>query len=265
MATKVWSGTDGNWGTAGNWSPSGVPVNGDDVIFNTGSQAVTGSDQSAVTLDSLTVTDDYTGDIGSSSTSMSINATEVRLSGGGNIYLNGTYTDMHVLNQPATGDGCDLDGSITNLYWSAGNMTLASTLSVTTAYFVASVGTCTIETSVSITAAFMTGGTVSASSAPTTFALSSGTWTQLDGASTTFTQTGGVYNFQTDDTITTARVFAGTFDARENTNFGATITTMIIGKATVRLDGGVEITLTNSPILLNGKSSKLVRNPGEAA
>lgn len=37
-ATKNWNGGTGtgkNWTTASNWNPSGVPVAGDDVVFNT--------------------------------------------------------------------------------------------------------------------------------------------------------------------------------------------------------------------------------------
>lgn len=36
-ATKIWTGSSsGNWNTAANWSPSGVPGNGDDLLFPTG-------------------------------------------------------------------------------------------------------------------------------------------------------------------------------------------------------------------------------------
>jgi len=58
MATKVFTGgaSDLNWATSGNWSPSGAPANGDDVIFDfNAATGVNGSDQSAVTLNSLTI------------------------------------------------------------------------------------------------------------------------------------------------------------------------------------------------------------------
>src|SRR5689334_13656531 len=37
-ATKTWNPLlrSSNWSTAGNWSPSGVPANGDDLVFNEG-------------------------------------------------------------------------------------------------------------------------------------------------------------------------------------------------------------------------------------
>lgn len=34
-ATKIWTGGNGNWNNASNWTPAGVPIAGDDVIFNT--------------------------------------------------------------------------------------------------------------------------------------------------------------------------------------------------------------------------------------
>lgn len=57
MATKTWTGaTDTAWTTSGNWSPSGAPASGDDVIFDgTATGALAGSDQSATTLNSLTI------------------------------------------------------------------------------------------------------------------------------------------------------------------------------------------------------------------
>lgn len=80
MATKIWDGTDsgneGNWSVADNWSPSGVPVNGDDVYLRDSAQDVTaGFAQSAVTLDSLNIEQSYTGKIGTESTFLEIGAT----------------------------------------------------------------------------------------------------------------------------------------------------------------------------------------------
>lgn len=45
-----------HWDVAANWVPSGVPANGDDVVFaDTGADCLYGLSQSAVTLDSLTI------------------------------------------------------------------------------------------------------------------------------------------------------------------------------------------------------------------
>ena len=69
MATNVWlgndSGNEGKWQTAANWSLAHVPINGEDIVFEDSSQSVTADfDQSAVTPNSLTVSQSFTGEIG---------------------------------------------------------------------------------------------------------------------------------------------------------------------------------------------------------
>ena len=57
-ATKTWTGTSGStFNTAGNWSPSGVPANGDDLVFNNtgGSTLVAQNNISALTVNSITL------------------------------------------------------------------------------------------------------------------------------------------------------------------------------------------------------------------
>lgn len=54
-----------DWNTAANWSGAAVPVNDDDVyIENSTVDILYGMDQTAVTLDSLTIQQDYTGLLG---------------------------------------------------------------------------------------------------------------------------------------------------------------------------------------------------------
>jgi len=84
MANKIWlgndSGNEGKWATAANWSPAGVPVNADDVYLENSSQDVTADfDQSAVTLDSLTIAQSYTGEIGDADNYLKIGATVVNI------------------------------------------------------------------------------------------------------------------------------------------------------------------------------------------
>jgi fibronectin-binding autotransporter adhesin len=61
-AVKTWSngGADLNWNNPANWSPSGVPVNGDDLVFPAGSDAVTNNNLSGRTFGSLTIQDHTT-------------------------------------------------------------------------------------------------------------------------------------------------------------------------------------------------------------
>jgi len=84
MATKIWVGTDsgneGDWSVAANWSPSGVPVNDDDVYLEDSSQSVTGGlDQSAVALASLNIAQSFTGQVGTSSAYLQVGAAAVRI------------------------------------------------------------------------------------------------------------------------------------------------------------------------------------------
>lgn len=70
MASKKWIGTSvtiGDYSEPTNWEPSGVPINGDDVIFADNNQDVlAGFDQSLVILNSITFDQSYTGVIGTS-------------------------------------------------------------------------------------------------------------------------------------------------------------------------------------------------------
>jgi hypothetical protein len=104
MAVRTWEGTvDGAWGTAGNWLEAAVPISGDNVYIVSGSVDIDGSDQSAVTLGSLTVGTQYTGSIGTSGTKLQISSTDFDFSGNGaSNYIEGTFTTITVQN---TGTG----------------------------------------------------------------------------------------------------------------------------------------------------------------
>lgn len=65
LTTVTASTGPNNWDNASNWSPSGVPVNGDTVIFqNNNTSCLYGLAQSAVTLADMTIDMSYTGKIG---------------------------------------------------------------------------------------------------------------------------------------------------------------------------------------------------------
>ena len=86
MAVKIWTGaTDGDWSVAGNWSPSGVPASTDDVIISAAyTVSITaGLNQSAVTLNSLTVEEGYSGAIGSKSADLQIATDALTFQGSG--------------------------------------------------------------------------------------------------------------------------------------------------------------------------------------
>lgn len=90
MATVTWTGggADTAWGTGLNWDTTTVPATGDDVVFD-GAFPVTGSKNCTAaggTLNSLTVTSGYTGNITQGSTFNVTNA------GTKTITFNGTGT-----------------------------------------------------------------------------------------------------------------------------------------------------------------------------
>lgn len=84
MATKLWVGTTTAWATSGNWSPSGAPgASGDSAYFDqNGTASVAGSDQSATTLDLLSIKQSFGSNsrtFGTDGTPLKVKATIVRL------------------------------------------------------------------------------------------------------------------------------------------------------------------------------------------
>lgn len=62
MATKYWVGSGGKqWNTAGNWNPSGVPLDGDDVIFDSSDVDNCKVNVDTASMDSITMESGYTG------------------------------------------------------------------------------------------------------------------------------------------------------------------------------------------------------------
>lgn len=110
MAQKQWIGGTGSqpWSTAGNWSPSGVPANGDDVSILVGTSNIdSGLNQSAVTLNSLTIGSGFTGTIGAA--------------GDTGAYLQINTPSLLVLSAPSAGGF--LSGGFTRFKWDAGAAT----------------------------------------------------------------------------------------------------------------------------------------------
>ena len=112
MATKYWLGTEtsytGNLNRSANWSPVGVPVAGDDLVFDGRStQNVTTNLDTfeGVDIGSLTVWSGYTGTIGSSGSAPLITECSA-----GTVYFAGTGT-----LRLQCGAGADVDASILKL------------------------------------------------------------------------------------------------------------------------------------------------------
>lgn len=80
--THTWLGTtSGDWATASNWTPAGPPAaaNAAAVIDGNATAAITGSDQSATTLDTLRIKASNTYAVGSASTKLKIGVTDCYL------------------------------------------------------------------------------------------------------------------------------------------------------------------------------------------
>jgi len=59
-AVRTWQGGTGtNWSTAGNWTPSGAPVNGEQLVFPASTNLTSHNDIAGLDLDSLVIDDNY--------------------------------------------------------------------------------------------------------------------------------------------------------------------------------------------------------------
>ncbi len=112
MAVTIWTGaTSGDWGVTSNWSTSSVPTTGDDVVFNSGNVSVdAGLTPSLVTYASLTITNDYTGLIGTETAFLTINSTLLSIGGGDgagsqrlNINLGTVVSTVDIISSNGTG------------------------------------------------------------------------------------------------------------------------------------------------------------------
>lgn len=266
MADKTWIGTDGAWGTAGNWSPSGVPVASDDVYIVSGSDDITGSDQSAVTLDSLTVGSQFTGSIGTSGTKLQINATEFDYSGNGTTaYFDGNLTTATIQNTSTDDDALHISTStITTLRVLGGRGTIqlanSCTISTTIEQIGAEGATLTIADGTTIGGSCtltMDSGQVELNEAvPTVTTFGGELIATLDsGTITTLNMYGGSVRWRptASCTITTLNLYSGLFDSRESLSTTYTITnTTVHENGSVDERSGLANAIWTNPINMEG-------------
>jgi len=117
MADKIFLGTGtvpGDWTATDNWKGGVIPVNSDDVFFNSLSAAVdvnANLGQAAVVLDSLTIDNGFEGTIGDSTTFLEIASVLITIGGGagnGSQRINidagsSTASTIDVLDMTSTG------------------------------------------------------------------------------------------------------------------------------------------------------------------
>jgi len=229
MATRTWAGDDSttpnSWSVAGNWVENSVPVSTDDVYIPAGSLDITaGLNQSAVTLNSLTIQQGYTGDIGSSAGYLQIGITSgsnvfITASGGTQfIDFGASTTDVSVMG---TG-GASTGNSALNIIGSAldvidiasGNVGIArppgDTATVTTLRLRG--GNLYVADGVTLTTLELSGGSASVYSGGTTVEVFGGTVNLVEGAYTTVTVWDGTVKSGTVGTITTLNANGGFVD-----------------------------------------------------
>ncbi len=285
MATKTWVGTDsgnvGDWGTAANWSPSGVPVQTDDVRIANSAQDITGTlDQSAVALTSLTIDLSYTGLIGSlQSDFLEVGAVTAvlgqrRSSTGtftGSKRLNidfGTTTASQIKVYSTATSAQDQNrqplriravNAATDLMVYGGSMAVSddSSNSSTLGDIIVEGGSLNIGDNVTLTNLTQSGGSVNNQSSIVTAVIKGGTLNQYDSvAATTITtltlSNSGTVNHFASGTITTLNLNGGLIDLTK-TQSPKTITNITADVGGTMITDSGTVTLTNDITLAANK------------
>ncbi len=278
MATVVWndSAEDGDWSNASNWT-GGVPTSSDIAIIATGGRAINaGLAQGAVTLAALIVTDEFAYGIGTSSGSLVIHATTMRLAGTSSstgYYFDGNYTSVFITDASsvASAEGVFLEGTIGTLRVYKGKAKIVDAADITTIECGSGENasiTLTIGASVtSLTDLRMMGGTCSIGSAVTNVWAKKGTLTITEGAVSRLEIDGATVNYTSNDTLSTGRLFSGKLDLTDAVTVGLTITNLDVWNGTLDLRNGLGedgLTFTN-PIRVHSGNASILRDKGVAA
>lgn len=247
MATKQWTGASSSaWATSGNWSPSGAPGAGDTVIIgSSATAALTGSDVSATSLASLTITMGMAYTVGSSATPLKCSATTVTIGSSDTTSAPANQWAVHTTNaatisvQGSAQAGVSgvepvlllSDSSSATLNVSAGLVGLATIASSTSSIGAVTVGGGQLNCGSGVTFSgtnTMNGGVAYVNSNPSPVVMNSGTLT-----------TQGTY------TLGTLTTNGGTLYANHRPSSGNAVTTW-------NFNGGTVSTRTSSGVFLVG-------------
>ena len=222
MAITHWvGGVSTDIGAVANWDVQ-VPAGGDLVYFDTdGTFEPTAGVGGGVALDTVVVTEGFTGSIGSAATGWAVDATHLYDRGGGGAhYFSGDYTTAIINNSSTDANGVHFEaGTIATLLLFKGKITLEDDSAATMihcGYSGNQIGdvNLTIEPTVPITLIWQHGGTITSASAWTTLYLVSGTFTHTDESPTNVYVFDGTFNYEaTGETITAVTMKGGRFDA----------------------------------------------------
>lgn len=132
MTRIQWTGAiDGDLAKTGNYNPAQLPINGDELIFNTGSVDVDTNlaQLGAVNLATFVRTGDYAGALGSDSGAMEVgNVTELIIDGGADTWLDtGLVTELILADGLPDENMAHIDGTISlaTCLGGAGTLTFA--------------------------------------------------------------------------------------------------------------------------------------------
>lgn len=257
-STYTGAAQDGNWSTAGNWTGTNTPPTAlDDVIVSGGDRDIVLGLSPAVQYASLTVTEGFKFNIGTSSAPLVI----AGVTGKTKIVVAGSFIKLATITNPIV--------AATVVFRSRGLFALSTTnATAVTALYASGAGTVDIDGAAAVTHIKINGPTVTAGSgtAFTTAKIGAGQLTssrsigtfsgaqarlilQNAAAITTSATCGGgcTFNHQSSGTIAELEMFTGSsFTPQSNTNSSVTITLLYrhVGSNFEREWGGNTVTVT---------------------
>ena len=268
MATKVWlgndSGNEGNLSTAANWSPSGVPTNGDDIIFDENGQAITAGYTAiaSVAADTIQILAGANYAFGTAADYVQFQASggvwiDSRNISGGLHLSGGSATVVNIINAPKTEGTLSMSGEVdlSNVGFQAGHITLVldpdfathsrpTTLSASAKILAGA----TLDIGASVT---LNGGTLAGR---LTSVVNAGTWTVERGgyASVSGTATsawvinGGIVTHAGTGNVTALTgTNGGRFSHIDTAAYALGSSSQVVIDGTFSLDAGARATVTN--------------------
>ncbi len=254
---SVWTGAvDGDWGTAGNWTGA-VPLAGERALIADNTTAIDGSDQSAADLALVVVDEAYDKTIGSDGSPIILASNRVVLRGSGAVFIkaDGAGIDDLVIDCPTNQIAVNVDANLTdltNLHILRGNVTIngaAGTIALVKVKYRSNRDSDVILTVSSgitaITTLEQDGGRVTSSGAITTARLRGGRLVQGTATITTIDADGGAHvEFNFGGTIATAYIGRATLDLLRSPDAKTITTLWQYPGAVVQMDPEI-VTVTN--------------------
>ncbi len=198
MANNIWQGADGNWDTVTNWSLGTKAAAGEDIFLTDSSQDISSghTNEDAVALASLRVDRTYTGKVGQTGSSLTIDVTGTMwiYSGGAEFWWSGDCPTIYVNTAGIGSNACVLDcqGVDTNdLYVEGGRCTLPGTATVVNAHVVGSGSRLVTVNGLTLTTLNLRHGSVDNAASFTTANVDAGQINHTAGTGATLNLNGG--------------------------------------------------------------------------